>query len=245
MKVDNGIFFAAVEEQLAEGRQVTITLVGTSMQPTLCEGDRLTLAPLADEPRVGDVLLFRLAGRHILHRLVAVAPDGALVFRGDNCSATETARRADVVARLVAVEHRHPLRRLALRWLGHRGRRQLRPWYFVGLAVLMWAPLNGVGVPLDNYLLGLRLDHLLHASVYIPCTLFLMDLFRRGTRSRRRVGWLTWLSAVAIGILTESVQYLLPYRGFDINDMVANFLGVSLGWAIILLVKHKYKKRAI
>ena len=100
----------------------------------------------------------------------------------------------------------------------------------------MWAPLNGVGIPLDNYILGLRADHLIHASVFIPCTLFLMDLFGRK-------GWPTWLVAVGIGLLTESIQWLLPYRGFDINDMVANVIGISLGWLAILVVRRAGRRR--
>ena len=47
MKVDNTLFFAAVEERLEAGERVKITLVGSSMQPTLCEGDAVTLEPLA------------------------------------------------------------------------------------------------------------------------------------------------------------------------------------------------------
>ena len=71
-------------------------------------------------------------------------------------------RRMDVVAKLVAIKKHHRLKHLAVRWLGGKGRKQLRPWYFFGLAFLMWAPLNGVGIPLDNFVLGLRMDHLLH-----------------------------------------------------------------------------------
>ena len=98
----------------------------------------------------------------------------------------------------------------------------------------MWAPLNGIDIPLDNYILGLRADHLLHASVFIPCTLFLMDFYKRlGAHGHK---WAVWGTAVAIGLLTEGVQYLLPYRGYDVNDLIANTLGVTLGWLLILLV---------
>ena len=95
----------------------------------------------------------------------------------------------------------------------------------------MWAPLNGIGIPLDNYIFGLRADHLLHASVFIPCTLFIMDVI--GKR------WLVWFAAVGIGLLTEGVQWLLPYRGYDVNDLIANALGVTLGWVVILAIKRK------
>ena len=100
----------------------------------------------------------------------------------------------------------------------------------------MWAPLNGVGIPLDNYILGLRADHLLHASVYIPCTLFLMDVI--GPR------WLVWLAAVGVGLITEGGQWLLPFRGFDINDLFANAIGVTLGWLVGLALKKRKSRRA-
>ena len=67
MEAGNQIFFALVEEQLAEGRQVKIALKGTSMLPTLHEGDTLTLCPLSHDPEVGDVVLFRYGGGHRLH----------------------------------------------------------------------------------------------------------------------------------------------------------------------------------
>lgn len=237
MKVGNEIFFAAVEERLAAGERVKITLVGTSMQPTICEGDAVTLEPATGNPAVGDVVLFRYRGQHLLHRIVAIA-DGVYTTLGDNCVNTESCRREDIVARLVEVERHNPLKHFVLRWFGHRGRKQLRPWYFGLLAILMWAPLNGLGIPLDNYIFGLRADHLLHASVFIPCALFLWDMFGFPVTGGRK--WAVWATAVAVGLLTEGVQYLLPYRGFDINDLVANALGVTLGWAVILLIR-RYK----
>lgn len=252
MKVENDIYFALVGEQLSEGQRVRIELRGTSMMPTLREGDVLTLAPLTEAPVVGDVLLFRHCGTHLLHRVVARSGEN-LTLQGDNCYSTESCVVDDVVGRLVYVDRlgdvggaawRQASRRglrwkrwrnMAIRCFGRNGRRRLRPWYFAALAILMWAPLNGLGVPLDNYILGLRADHLLHASVYLPCTLFLIDLVKRR--------WWALLAAIGIGLLTEWVQYLLPYRGFDVNDMVANVIGTTLGWVAILLVRRAIRKR--
>lgn len=255
MNINNTVFFALAEDQLAEGRSVKMSLRGTSMLPTLREEDVLTLEPMSGEPQVGDVLLFRYCGSHIVHRLVR--HDGDIyTMQGDNCYSTETVSRRDIVARVVAVTRpdgrtvdtdsrewqrisrrslsRKRVKNVFIRLFGRNGRRQLRPWYFVALAILMWAPLNGVGIPLNNYILGLRLDHLLHASVFIPCTLFLMDVIGRR--------WLVWLAAVAVGLLTEGVQWLLPYRGYDVNDLIANALGITLGWLIILAVRKRLRK---
>jgi signal peptidase I len=239
MTIDNETYFALVEEQLSASGQVKIPLVGTSMQPTLCPGDLLTLAPIVSTPQVGNIVLFRYQGQHLLHRIVAVDGDH-YTMRGDNCVSCEDAGRSDIIAKLVSVEKKNKLKHLAVRWLGPKGRKQLRPWYFVALGILMWAPLGGV--PLDNYMLGLRLDHLLHASVFIPCSLFIYN------PSLKK--WVVWLTSVGVGVLTESIQALLPYRGFDINDMIANFLGVTLGFAMIILFQrgvrkqHQYPARA-
>ncbi len=253
MNVDNEIFFALVGDQLSNGQSVRIVLRGTSMLPTLRDGDMLTLSPVVGSPSVGDVVLFRCGNTHLLHRVISRNGE-RLTMQGDNCYSTESCMVSDVVGRLLSVDRlgdvdgkawqnasrrglrRKYLRNLSIRWLGRHGRRRLRPWYFAVLAFLMWAPLNDVGIPLNNYILGLRADHLIHASVFLPCTLFLMDLF-----GRQR--WLVWLVAVGIGLLTEWVQYLLPYRGFDINDMVANVIGVSLGWAVILFVRQAIRRQ--
>ena len=258
MQLDNSLFFALVEEQLAEGRQVRIALKGTSMLPTLCEHDELILEPLRDEPSVGDVLLFRVGDYHIVHRLIRYA-DGLYTMQGDNNIDVEYARRDNLQARVVEVKRRNGstvrtdspewqrisrrslrrgrVKRWLYRWLGRGGRKQLRPWYFAVLAFLMWAPLNGLGIPLDNYILGLRADHLLHASVFLPCALFLMDLYGKKRR------WAAWGTAVVVGLLTEGVQYLLPYRGYDVNDLIANTLGVTLGWMVVLLVLRRLRRR--
>lgn len=234
MKVKNEIFFATVEERIEAGERVKITLVGTSMRPTLIDGDVLTLEPLSCDPRVGDIVLFRYNDMHLLHRIVAI-DEGLYTMQGDNCVTTERCHREDIVARVAKVEKHHMLKHFMVRWFGGKGRRQLRPWYFAALAILMWAPLNGVGIPLDNYILGLRADHLLHASVFIPCTLFLWDLMESK--------WLVWLAAVVVGLITEGGQWLLPYRGYDVNDLIANAIGVTLGMVVILAVRQAVRRR--
>ena len=108
--------------------------------------------------------------------------------------------------------------------------RKVAVLYFVALLLLMWLPLNGVA--LDNYVFGLRADHLLHASVYLPCIYFLGKLVMKPLM-------VLWILSVGIGLLTEGVQYLLPYRGFDVNDLLANAIGVSLGLFLLLLFLRK------
>ena len=55
-------------------------------------------------------------------------------------------------------------------------------------------------------------------------------------------GIIKTLSLIIIGILfaiiTEAIQLFLPYRTFNINDLISNTLGIILGFPIILLINR-------
>lgn len=77
----------------------------------------------------------------------------------------------------------------------------------------------------NNYTFDIRADYLLHALVYIPLPLLL-----RLSRSGRKGGWLAVIMvSLVVVILFETVQMLVPYRAFNINDLFANGVGVLIG----------------
>ncbi len=257
--VPNAIVFEEALALLAEGRDVTLPFAGISMKPTLQQGDKIVLSPLARPVQRYDVVLYRSGDRYLLHRVLAVRRH-CLIVRGDACRNKEKLSPhapLAIVSHIVHVdgnvEHcenaswRRRSRRVVWynalyqtvqRFLSASARRRLAPWYFLVLAILMWAPLNGLGVSLNNFVFGIRLDHLLHASVYLCCSWFLMDC------KLLRKGWQVWLVACLVGAVTESVQYLLPYRGFNINDFVANIIGVSLGWLVVRFWRRRCTRSA-
>ena len=51
------------------------------------------------------------------------------------------------------------------------------------------------------------------------------------------------IAFVAMGIGLEFVQGWLGYRTFEVYDMVANTIGVLLGWGAALLAPHKMPAR--
>ncbi|KWW30664.1 MAG: hypothetical protein AUK63_882 [bacterium P3] len=109
--------------------------------------------------------------------------------------------------------------------------------YLSVLLSLMWLPVGGLGIRMDSFVLGIRVDHLYHAAAYLPAVALLQALFRY--RLRR-----TWLNVMLLSLVTESVQLLLPYRGFDINDLISNLLGVSVGALAVLLFRHLHSTHA-
>ena len=76
MTLANSEFFATVEDGIARGKNVTIIPKGNSMMPFIRSGkDSVILSPAGDEIAVGDIVLFKLGGRHILHRIIHVEGD--------------------------------------------------------------------------------------------------------------------------------------------------------------------------
>lgn len=255
--VADSFVIAELRERLAAGHTVRMAFGGDSMKPMisgLC--DKVEFMPVVQPLRKRDVYLFVCQGKCVVHRLIRIDGD-QLTFRGDNCAGCEYVGRDDVIARLSAVvkpdgsvqscDSKEWIRRS--RWvvsrrtalntlykLFSRTRRRWERWlYFAIVLALMWMPAGLLGVPLNNFVFGIRADHLLHASVYIPCAFFMMDFFYT---SKSRM-FFSWLSALLMGMLTETVQYLLPYRGFDVNDLVANAFGVTLGLVLLLIAKQK------
>jgi glycopeptide antibiotics resistance protein len=103
--------------------------------------------------------------------------------------------------------------------------------YTIFILLLVVLPLNGINSVLNvTYIIEIRLDYLLHAAIFIP---FIFVL---------RKAWPVKLfSALLYGILFatfgEGIQYFLPYRSFNINDLLANNLGIILGIAFAGLGK--------
>ncbi len=78
------------EEYLARNGSMTYTNSGRSMLPLLRQGrDLFTLAKKGDARcNVGDVVLYRVNGKYVLHRVVEVR-DKDYVILGDNCVCRE------------------------------------------------------------------------------------------------------------------------------------------------------------
>ena len=101
------LHLAQAEPLLRERLEATVmlTVTGGSMLPLLAGGrDRVTLGPVPERLRRGEVLLYRRAdGSYVLHRLTGFGQDGTLVFCGDRQTEPERGIRPEqVIARAVA-----------------------------------------------------------------------------------------------------------------------------------------------
>lgn len=94
------IFLRVVSDAVAQGERITVDGTGDSMRPFIQpETDRLTLAPLPETLRTGDICLYvREGGRPVIHRIYKKR-HGTYDMLGDNQYAVERGvRREQLVA---------------------------------------------------------------------------------------------------------------------------------------------------
>lgn len=108
---------------------------------------------------------------------------------------------------------------------------------YTGLILLLVIlPINGEGQLFsklnDNYVLQIRFDYLSHALMFIPWVLMMGYGYKQYQKSRARMVRAYGL-ALSFAIFCEYIQLPIPYRTFNINDMLANVIGVTLGCIMI------------
>lgn len=101
LEVPNNVFLEEVRCQLKAGHTATFRVRGWSMRPFLEHArDKVLLVPTDRRPvKVGDVaLVLDTMGRYVLHRVVALSPDGSCTLWGDgNVMGREQATAENVI----------------------------------------------------------------------------------------------------------------------------------------------------
>ena len=102
--------------------------------------------------------------------------------------------------------------------------------YVVFIMLLAIAPLGNSGVLNKTTILSFRADHILHVLQFIPWAFFCVKINQGNTKYLPL--WFLW--GIFFAVVSEGVQYLLPYRSFNISDMLANGIGVAAGFVIFV-----------
>lgn len=104
--------------------------------------------------------------------------------------------------------------------------------YTFAIVLLVILPLNSSSELNDIIILRLRGDYFLHILLFMPWSFF------RQASKIKTLPWLLLSLFFAAG--SEGLQYFLPWRAFNVNDLLANALGVVLGWGLFKLYKVKH-----
>ncbi|MBD2752591.1 VanZ family protein [Spirosoma validum] len=120
-------------------------------------------------------------------------------------------------------------------WFSKAHLRILAAVYTVMILLLVTLPINGedqvLGKLNDNYVLQVRYDYISHTLLFIPWTVLMWWGYslRLKTNKEQRI----WFAAVlGFAIACEYIQLPLTYRTFNVNDLLANLLGVLLGFLL-------------
>lgn len=103
--VSNDVFFAWVEEEIAQGKPVRFRLKGNSMFPLLRNmKDSVILEKCSmHDLKPMDVVLFRYRGTHVLHRIIQRTGDDLLIQGDGSIVAMEQCTVNDVVGKVTGI----------------------------------------------------------------------------------------------------------------------------------------------
>ncbi|MBN2174675.1 MAG: VanZ family protein [Bacteroidales bacterium] len=102
--------------------------------------------------------------------------------------------------------------------------------YTILLILLAVLPINTNSNSINHtYVVHIRMDYLIHFAIYIPWMFLLQRMTGADFKTNVKQVMLLILAGLVFGMANEAVQYFLPYRSFNINDLLANGLGVLMG----------------
>lgn len=102
--------------------------------------------------------------------------------------------------------------------------------YIVAIMLSAVLSLNGSAAKLnDIYILEFRADYLIHAGLFIFLMFLISRTYHVSFRRDKKKALLWLVIALALAFVAEWVQHFVPSRVYNINDIIANMLGVLIG----------------
>ncbi len=106
---------------------------------------------------------------------------------------------------------------------------------------------SGIDINLDDYFLGIRLDRIVHFSMFFPfpfiCWLFFKYSSTRLQQNKKFRYAAIILAGVVFAAIAESSQELFTtYRDSDPFDFCANITGILTGCIILFLAEKQLHK---
>jgi len=110
--------------------------------------------------------------------------------------------------------------------------RYLFSWYATHIYSFLIIVVSFFPVKFPPQLLFPFQDKLIHLLLYFLLAFLAVNTFRRKGIGNPKV--CSFFYAFFLGLFAEVIQYFLPYRSFELGDILANLLGSFLGVLIII-----------
>jgi hypothetical protein len=135
---DKGLMMEEIRTLVSEGKTVTLTVKGNSMNPFIVHlRDRMTIGPWKDEDiRKGTVALVKdTRGSYVIHRIIKRDKDRVVLLGDGNIGFTETATLDNVIGIM------HNIDRKGRIWTPQSTIWRLYSWFWMTLTPLRRYPL--------------------------------------------------------------------------------------------------------
>ena len=135
---DKGLMMEEIRTLVSEGKTVTLTVKGNSMNPFIVHlRDRMTIGPWKDEDiRKGTVALVKdTRGSYVIHRIIKRDKDRVVLLGAGNIGFTETATLDNVIGIM------HNIDRKGRIWTPQSTLWRLYSWFWMTLTPLRRYPL--------------------------------------------------------------------------------------------------------
>lgn len=135
---DKGLMMEEIRTLVSEGKTVTLTVKGNSMNPFIVHlRDRMTVGPWKDEDiRKGTVALVKdTRGSYVIHRIIKRDKDRVVLLGDGNIGFTETATLDNVIGIM------HNIDRKGRIWTPQSTLWRLYSWFWMTLTPLRRYPL--------------------------------------------------------------------------------------------------------
>ena len=135
---DKGLMIEEIRTLVSEGKTVTLTVKGNSMNPFIVHlRDRMTIGPWKDEDiRKGTVALVKdTRGSYVIHRIIKRDKDRVVLLGDGNIGFTETATLDNVIGIM------HNIDRKGRIWTPQSTLWRLYSWFWMTLTPLRRYPL--------------------------------------------------------------------------------------------------------
>lgn len=96
--------FSLLEDVLKKGVPFRFRARGYSMSPLIKDGDIITIAPLVNNPSLGDIIAFRHHGKSFVHRIVGRKGDAYLIQGDNNIGLDGLVPKSQILGRLIRIE---------------------------------------------------------------------------------------------------------------------------------------------
>lgn len=103
VQLPNDILLSHAGEFLSEGREVILQAKGNSMLPFIRDGRDSVALRRCEDPQIGDIVLVRLPGRYVMHRIISREGDIYTMMGDGNIRGTESFRKEDVLGKVTKI----------------------------------------------------------------------------------------------------------------------------------------------